>query len=300
MQTIFYFQKMISLFTIPKAFKKEFDLIQKNAIKSWKLLSYDIEIILFGDEEGISQVANEIGLKHIPEVKKNKFGTPLVSDIFEKAQKISKNDILCYINCDIILTSDFLKIFEVIRNEEKFLIVGRRWDLDLKEEINFENINWEIELKEKVRKQGKLHPETGIDYFVFRKGLFEKIPDFAVGRTTYDEWFLWYAWKNKVKLIDATEVITVIHQNHSYINSEGKLFDPWKTEEAKINLKLAGGYKHCLTIKDATHILTEEGLKETPKMSLLRRMDLLPFIGLFSRQRFKLKRYFMKNEPLQN
>lgn len=287
---------MITIFTIPKQFRKEFDLIQKNAIRSWQLLSPSMEIILFGDEDGVDRIAQELGINHIPEVAKNEFGTPLINDIFEKAHKIAKYDILCYVNCDIILIPDFLEAIDLIKTETNFLMVGQRWDIDLNEPIDFQDQNWGKKLKEKVKKQGKLHSETGIDYFVFRKGLFKKIPNFAIGRTTYDEWFLWYAWKNKAKIINATKVITVIHQNHSYITSEGKPFDPWKTEEAKKNLKLAGGYKHCLTIKDATHILTENGLIEASKMSLIRRMDLLPIIGLFTRQRFKLKIFFNKNE----
>lgn len=286
---------MITIFTVPKFFRGEFNLIQKNAIKSWKYLSASIEIILFGDEEGVDKAARELEVSHFPNIAKNEFGTPLINDVFEKAQKIAKYDILSYINCDIILTEDFLKALELLRNEDKFLVVGQRWDINLEEEIDFRNPNWGKKLIEKVKQQGKLHPETGIDYFVFKKGLFKKIPNFAIGRTTYDEWFLWYAWKNKAKIIDATKVITAIHQNHQYINIEGKHFNPWRTIEAKRNLKLAGGYKHCLTIKDATHILTEDGIKEAPKMGLIRRMDLLPFIGLFTRQRFKLKKLF-KNE----
>lgn len=288
---------MISFFSLPKPFQKEFDLIQRNAIWSWMNLKPKPEIILFNDEKNTTKlIAEKINAVYISEVKKNEFGTPLISDIFEKAQAIAKNNILCYINCDIILTSDFMKAVNLIKNENNFLMVGQRWDLDIKEKIDFENPDWEKNLKEKVFKEGKLHPPTGIDYFIFKKNTFDKIPPFAIGRTTYDEWFLWYIWKKGGKIIDATNFITAIHQNHSYINfSSDKEYDPWKSKEAKINLKLAGGYHHCLTIKDATHILTEDGIIKGPKMSLIRRMDLLPVIRLFTQQRFKLRKLF-KNE----
>ncbi|MEM2772754.1 MAG: hypothetical protein QXR88_02800 [Candidatus Pacearchaeota archaeon] len=286
---------MISFFSQPKPFQGEFDSIQRKAILSWINLKPQPELILFSDEKNTAKIiAEEINAIYIQEVKKNEFGTPLISDIFEKAQKIAKNDILCYINCDIILMSDFVKAIDLIKNEDNFLMVGQRWDLDLKEEINFKDPEWEKNLKEKIYKEGRLHPPTGIDYFVFRKGTFSKIPSFAIGRTTYDEWLLWYVWKRKGKIIDATNFITAIHQNHSYINfAFNKEYDPWRTKEAKINLKLAGGYHHCLTIADANYTLTNNGLKKK-SMPFSRKLELLPFIGLLVRQRKKIINLFRK------
>ncbi len=280
---------MLTIFGLPKPFKEEFEILQRNAIKSWLNLESDIEIILFCDEKGTKEVAEEFSLLYIPEVAKNEFGTPLVNDIFEKAQKIAKHELLCYVNGDIILMSDFMKAVEKVKNEENFLMVGQRWDFDLKEKINFEKQNWEENLKGEVFRKGRLHSETGIDYFVFRKGFFENIPPFAVGRTVWDEWLLYRAWRRNAKIIDASQVVMAIHQNHPYHYSKESI-------EAKRNLKLAGGYGHCFTIADATHILTKEGIiKEAPKMSLLRRLETVPFLGFFVRQRKKLTK-LIKNE----
>ena len=281
---------MLSIFAIPKPFQGEFNIIQRNAIKSWTLLLPKCEIILFGDEEGTKEIAKEFGTLYLPEVKKNEFSTPFANDIFEKAQKIAKNDILCYVNADIILMSDFLKAVEKLKNEENFLMVGQRWDFDLKEKIDFKNPEWEKKLKERILKEGKLHPETGIDYFIFKKGLFNNIPSFTL-RTVWDNWLLYSAWKNKAKIIDATKEVTIIHQNHSYFTKDGRKFDPWRTKEAKRNLKLAGGYGHCFTIRDATYILTESGIKKALKMSLARRLEIVSFIGFFVRQIRKIKIY---------
>lgn len=279
---------MLTIFSVPKPFQREFNIIQKNAIQSWILLQPKCEIILFGDERGIAKIANEFGTRHVPSVVQNEFGTPLVNGIFEKAQKIAKNNILVYVNADIILMDDFVRAVEKVKKEKNFLMIGQRWDFDLKEKINFENLNCKGELRGKVLREGKLHPETGIDYFVFKKGMFEEIPPFVLGRTVWDEWLLWKAWKKEAKIIDATGMAMVVHQNHSYLTSQGERFNPWKTKEAKTNLKLAGGYGHCFTIKDATHILTSQGLKPAPKMNIMRRLELLPYLGFFIRQRKKL------------
>ena len=58
----------MTLFTTPKAFRGHIDVIQRNALKSWKLLDHDVEIIVFGDDEGAAEVCGELGLRHEAEV----------------------------------------------------------------------------------------------------------------------------------------------------------------------------------------------------------------------------------------
>ena len=41
---------MITIFCTPKNFEGIFDIIQKNALRSWRNLSDDLEIIIFGKE----------------------------------------------------------------------------------------------------------------------------------------------------------------------------------------------------------------------------------------------------------
>ena len=48
---------MLTFFTTAKPFKGHSAIIQRNALKSWTLLDPDIEVILFGDEEGAAEVA---------------------------------------------------------------------------------------------------------------------------------------------------------------------------------------------------------------------------------------------------
>ena len=85
---------MISIFTIPKAFKGHNNVIQRNGVQSWMQIKPECEIILFGDDEGVAETAYEFGVKHVPSVEKNEFGTPLLSSAFSKVQEIALNDIL--------------------------------------------------------------------------------------------------------------------------------------------------------------------------------------------------------------
>src|SRR3989304_3454261 len=99
---------MFTLFAIPKAFRDHAGLIQRNALRSWTLLEPRPEILLFGDDEGTAEIAAELAVQHVPEVKRNRFGTPNLGDCFTLARKIAANPILCYVNADIILMNDLV------------------------------------------------------------------------------------------------------------------------------------------------------------------------------------------------
>src|SRR2546430_4941754 len=99
----------MTLFTLPKGFTSSFDTIQRNAIQSWLKIDPRPEIILFGDDPGVANVAEEYGLRHVPTVERNSYGTPLVGPVMEQAQQVALNDLVCYVNADIILPPGFAK-----------------------------------------------------------------------------------------------------------------------------------------------------------------------------------------------
>lgn len=70
---------MLTFFTTAKPFEGHSGVIQRNALKSWKLLHPDIEVILFGDDAGSAEIANGLGLRHEPFVERNSFGTKRLS-----------------------------------------------------------------------------------------------------------------------------------------------------------------------------------------------------------------------------
>src|ERR1043166_8086561 len=98
---------MLTLFTIPKAFHGHNAIIQRNAIRSWTLMQPRAEIILFGDDDGTADTAAILGVRHLPRVARNEYGTPLLSDLFQQARDAAAYDVLCYVNADVILMSDF-------------------------------------------------------------------------------------------------------------------------------------------------------------------------------------------------
>ena len=90
-----------------EAVRWPFGIIQRNALKSWTLLSPDVEVILFGDEEGAAEVSRELGIRHVPKVQRTPQGAKYLRSFFDPAQRMASYDVLCYVNCDIILTGDF-------------------------------------------------------------------------------------------------------------------------------------------------------------------------------------------------
>jgi len=124
---------LITIFAIPKPFVGHINIIQRNAIQSWLRLSSNCEIILFGNEIGVAQIAKEFNIRHISKISLNKFGTPLINEVFLKAQKVAKYQRLVYINADIILMSDFIQAVQYIKSP-LFIMAGRRWDIEVKKE----------------------------------------------------------------------------------------------------------------------------------------------------------------------
>ena len=262
---------MLTLFTTPKAFKGHAGIIQRNAIKSWSLLRPAPEIILFGDDNGTEEAALEVGARYAPDVARSDGGIPLVSDLFRRAEQLATNGLLCYVNADIVLMRDFMAATTTVADYDgPFLMIGHRWDLNVDDSLDFGQ-GWEESLRETAVRDGRKHAPWGIDYFMFRRGLWSEIPPFSVGRTAWDNWLIYGARKEGAPIVDATGLVLAIHQNHDYGHDPQGEAGIWGGLEARRNIELLGGRDRVFTIEDATHILTEMGLRTRMKLSRLRR-----------------------------
>ncbi len=253
----------ITFFSMPKPFRDHIEIIQRNAIRSWTMLRPRPQIILFGDEPGTANLANEFGLEHIPDVRRNQWGTLLMDDMFRLAHKLARHETMTYINADIILLSDFIDAVRQLEcaNFANYLMIGRRIDTDIREPIDFNRDDWEFALRQTVTQHGSLAPRVCKDYFVYRKPLFAEIPAFAIGRAVYDNWFVFQARTQGIPVVDATAVVTAIHQNHSHAHVPGGRGSAYlKGEEAKQNRLLAGGM-HLVKGSTATWKLTFRGVR---------------------------------------
>jgi hypothetical protein len=115
------------------------------------------EVILFADEEGAAETARELGIRHVAEVARvgegvfenagfvsTNPGRKVVRSFFDAAQRMARHELVCYANCDIVLSRDFLHAVNAADAlHGRFLMVGRRWDLDVEMPLAFGARLWE-------------------------------------------------------------------------------------------------------------------------------------------------------------
>lgn len=276
---------LLTLFTAPKGFDSpHIQIIQRNMLRNWQALGTEVEVLVIGDDTGIAEQSLELGIRHLPGVRCNDRGTPLVSSIFELARINSDSPYLVYANADILFLPDLLDaVWRLADETDPFLAIGQRWDLNITTSMTFTN-GWEAELSELVRHAGVLHGQTGSDYFLFPRTCFKDLPDFAIGRAGWDNWMIYRARWEGWKVIDASEVITVLHQNHDFSHLPGgkkHFFQP----ETDVNVRLGGGRRTIFTLKDTTHLLTSGGLlkKRCDWPTFWREVEIFPLVRLHSR-----------------
>jgi hypothetical protein len=267
---------LLTLFTAPKPFTDpHINTIQRNALQSWLKLGDEVEVLVIGDEPGLGEAIADIGGRQLADVARNDWDTPLISSIFSLARQHSRSPYLCYVNADILFLPDLIASTRTISQAERdFLVIGQRWDLDVKHPIDFSN-GWEDRLQQLVKDHGSLHPPAGSDYFIFPRDSFQDIPDFAVGRAGWDNWMISHAIKKIWAVIDATESITTIHQDHLYDHLPGGK-PHYGIEESDENRQLAGGKANMGLITDANRRLVD-GRLETVRpgfVGLVRRAEL--------------------------
>jgi hypothetical protein len=253
---------MLTLFSTPKAFRGHIAVIQRNALESWKRLHADVEVILFGVDKGTAEICGELGLRHVADTSRSRLGANRVDAMFARAQEMSRHELLCYANCDIVLTREFTEALGKVQGWRKeFLMVGRRWDTEVTEALDFSRTDWEEKITAWARSEGYHRFFHNIDYFAFSRGLYREIPALVVGRVYWDHWMIWKALTEKAAVVDASEVVCAVHQNHDY----GHVPEGWKSvagdEDARRNFALAGGRAHLRTIEDATYRLTARGVR---------------------------------------
>ena len=209
---------MLTIFSTPKPFRGHSGIIQRNALESWKRMGPEVEVILFGDEEGAAEAAREIGIRHEPNAHRTPTGAKSLPGIFGDAERIASNGILCYVNCDIILPRAFLDAVKQAASLHKpFLMVGQRWDTDVTEPLDFSQPDWEARVVNLARTKGRPMGVWYADYFCFSRGLYKDLPPLVIGRWHWDPWLVWKARTTRgAVVVDGSPAVVAVHQNHDY------------------------------------------------------------------------------------
>jgi hypothetical protein len=275
---------LITIFTAPKAFTNpHIAVIQRNAVQSWIHMGEHVQVLLLGEEDGLAEVASELGVQHFPNVARNGQGTPLVSSMFELARQHSDSPYLACVNADVILMPETMDVINTVSSQvNEFLIVGQRWDLEVKVPLEFKT-GWEEQLHLDLRERGRLHPPSGSDYFIFPRQCFHEMPRFAIGRAGWDNWMFFHARQKGWPVIDATSILPVIHQDHDYSHLPGGQ-PHYRLPETSENVRLAGGRRAIFTLADTDYTFIDGKLEKIPVRGkrLFREMEIFPLVKLHS------------------
>jgi hypothetical protein len=252
-------EPFLTLLAMPKPFQGHIGVIQRNAITSWTRLQPRPDIFLFGEEDGIAEIAAELNLRHLHDIARNEFGTPLLNDLLVRARQVARTNLLCYANSDIILLQEFLDAVDLVQSTfPRFLAVAHRLNIDLNDPLDFA-ANGERKLRCEILPHGSPGDHTAIDVFVFPRDVYSEVPPLAIGRAWFDQWLIKEAHRLHMPVVDITHKARAIHQNHAYAHIAGGQKGAYWGEEALRSLAIYGGKPHAFTLLDATHEITPAG-----------------------------------------
>lgn len=265
---------MISYLASPKPFRGVAKTIQYRAIKSWLASSPGSEVILYGTSDGIEQAGLDLGARVVTEVGHAPSGIPYFGTVVAHAAAHARHDCQVYLNCDILLAGAVTAFARV--SFPRFLMIGRRIDLAHDSFVDICRGGWQDELLGLSRDgQAHVHPESGIDYFAFRRGTWEDLPPIIIGRAGYDNAIMVHCLRLQIPIVDATEGIVALHQFHDYGHVPGGKAAVFSGAEARANFAHAGGTHSRTLISDASHVLRNGRVMAWPcRGDLLRRLEL--------------------------
>ena len=235
---------------------------------------------MFGDEEGVGATCDELGLRHAAHVRRNEYGTPLLDDILEQADKLALAPTLVLVNADIMLTPELPSVLAgVCRELPGSLLIARRWNVSIDGEWDFRDPDWAARLVE-IAHTGSLEPiYGGVDLFVYPRGFWGRVPEFSFGRGRWDSGLILLARRMGVPVADVTAGVCVVHQAHDYAHIAGSTPELYDGPEAERNSELLGPAECILTPLNATHVLRAGRISRNVDLRpthLLRRMATWP------------------------
>jgi len=264
---------MITVLTSAKAFLGSMAELQLRTFRNWRRTSPNCEIVLLGTCVGAEEVCRELNIKHVLDMETTETGVPYLDSAVRWASKNAKYDVQVYANADIFLPPDFVDYATKVPSGP-FLMVGQR--VDLMADAVFDPDHFYERLKYGVQKrQAEVHRPSGMDFFVFRRGMWQDLKPLIVGRGGYDSALVAYCLRKGIPVIDASSAFPVVHQWHDYAHLQGGKNQAHYGLDAQQNCRLHGLRDFAPNCMDADLMMTREG-EVIPNMrkSWLRKLEL--------------------------
>ncbi len=204
---------MITLYTTCRAFDDQFNVIQRNALYSWSLLSPKPEVLVFGMDHGTKEICKELDYQYITNIEYSSYGTPMLNSMMEQAERVASFPQLLLISSDIVLFQSVMTAAKACAERELCGTVRKQTQSNI-QELDFSE-GWE-----KLVIDGTIPASvTTGDFFLYPKNFWPKIPPFIIGRGACDSW-LYYAANKKKVLLDLSEAVAIVDYVHGYDFSE--------------------------------------------------------------------------------
>jgi hypothetical protein len=137
-------------------------------------------------------------------------------------------------------------------------MVGQR--VDLKWGAVFDPDHFDDELKRVLRmRQAEVHRPSGMDFFVFRRGMFQDLKPLIVGRGGYDSALVASCLRKEIPVIDVSFALLVIHPWHDYGHLPGGKQQAHYGADAQANFRIHGLRSYGPNCVDADLMLLRTG-----------------------------------------
>lgn len=212
----------------------------------------DAEVILYGNAEGAAEVSRNLEVTHVSQIGSSASGVPLFGDIASHAATHARFDAQVYLNCDILVTDH---VIWAVQSTPflRYLMVGQRIDLSERATALIQAASGCGALDVVAQdRETTLHPVSGIDYFVFPRGLWNGLGSLVIGRAGYDAALVAFCLRQRIPVIDATFMIPALHQYHEYDHVKGGESEVFRGTDALNNRRLHDVSHSPPTIGDAT------------------------------------------------
>ncbi|XP_060081799.1 uncharacterized protein LOC132561088 isoform X2 [Ylistrum balloti] len=218
----------LTMFTSFPFVKSKFD-INLNTLQNWKHIYKSPKLILFTDDQRVvsAGVSSDWSVENV--TTESVTEVPALRTLFLESQQRSKSYFYMYANADILFDrylSEILSGIEVFLksshlHNKPVLIVGQRTNINISR-INSHGVEaWKTILQKSYTIYTKFQKDA-IDYFITNNVFpWRDVPQLVIGRVGYDNWIIAYARFRGFVTIDASSVISAIHQTNNNGNFEG-------------------------------------------------------------------------------
>lgn len=229
--------RSITIFTVARAFCGAIGVSQRNAIRSWVDIASPSSVLIFGNEEGVAEFAQEIGARHNPHCRRNNFLSPRLDGLFPRAEELAPAPVMVFCCADTILPANFGSILDVaVSKHPRLLLTGRAHELSEADSLSLSlQPSSRPAVLDSLNAAVASHsPSNRLRYFAYPAGVWDVLPPLAIGGPVWERWLVADAVLRGIEVIDATSAITCFHQSHDYRHtkwgSKERLDNSFETE----------------------------------------------------------------------